>query len=431
MAIDREAITEAIFTGTRTPADVRRSPRSSRATARTPASTARSTSSGPTSCSTRPASTRSQPVELWFNAGAGHDAVDARPSATSSARTSVSSTCCAATCDFAEYLPLQDEKGMTGPFRLGWIMDYPSPQNYLEPLYSHRGAAAGGLEHDVLLATPSSTRLSTRATRPAATRRPSRCTSRPRTSCSRTCRSSPMFFGSSRRCTREHVEQRDDRRLRSTSTRRGTVTADTRTTRTTPPGVLSDRQAPRRLAARTSRMMDDVPRPETRAPCVLTEEGHGPLRRAPTAAHHPGPARRLVPDLRDGLRPARATPSAPSPATGRSRPRSWRSCATSTTSTTRCSSSTSSTSADLLQGDFGTDFRGRPVLDTIAQRLPVTVQLTAVAVALRDPHRHHGRRARRHPPQRLLRQPGAGLDHTASCRSRSWSSASCRSTSSA
>ena len=37
---------------------------------------------------------------------------------------------------FAEYLPLADEKGFTGPFRLGWAMDYPSPQNYLEPLYS-------------------------------------------------------------------------------------------------------------------------------------------------------------------------------------------------------------------------------------------------------------------------------------------------------
>jgi ABC-type transport system substrate-binding protein len=38
--------------------------------------------------------------------------------------------------EFAEYLPLLDEKGITGPFRLGWSMDYPSPQNYLEPLYS-------------------------------------------------------------------------------------------------------------------------------------------------------------------------------------------------------------------------------------------------------------------------------------------------------
>ena len=25
---------------------------------------------------------------------------------------------------------------MTGPFRMGWSMDYPSPQNFLEPLYA-------------------------------------------------------------------------------------------------------------------------------------------------------------------------------------------------------------------------------------------------------------------------------------------------------
>ncbi|MGY1723234.1 ABC transporter permease [Blastococcus sp. SYSU DS0533] len=37
--------------------------------------------------------------------------------------------------------------------------------------------------------------------------------------------------------------------------------------------------------------------------------------------------------------------------------------------------------ADLLQGDFGTDFRGREVLDTITQRMPVTVQLAVVAIA--------------------------------------------------
>jgi oligopeptide transport system permease protein len=35
---------------------------------------------------------------------------------------------------------------------------------------------------------------------------------------------------------------------------------------------------------------------------------------------------------------------------------------------------------DLVQGDFGTDFRGRPVLDTITQRLPVTVRLALVAI---------------------------------------------------
>ena len=35
---------------------------------------------------------------------------------------------------------------------------------------------------------------------------------------------------------------------------------------------------------------------------------------------------------------------------------------------------------DLVQGDFGTDFRGRDVLETITQRLPVTAKLALVAV---------------------------------------------------
>ncbi len=35
---------------------------------------------------------------------------------------------------------------------------------------------------------------------------------------------------------------------------------------------------------------------------------------------------------------------------------------------------------NLLQGDLGTDFRGRQVIDTISQRLPVTAQLTLVAI---------------------------------------------------
>ncbi|MGH8774915.1 MAG: ABC transporter permease [Jiangellaceae bacterium] len=34
----------------------------------------------------------------------------------------------------------------------------------------------------------------------------------------------------------------------------------------------------------------------------------------------------------------------------------------------------------LLQGDFGTEFSGRPVIDTITQRLPVTVRLALVAI---------------------------------------------------
>ena len=35
---------------------------------------------------------------------------------------------------------------------------------------------------------------------------------------------------------------------------------------------------------------------------------------------------------------------------------------------------------NLLQGDLGTDFRGREVIETISQRLPVTARLTVVAI---------------------------------------------------
>ena len=37
--------------------------------------------------------------------------------------------------DFAEYLPLAESQGMTGPFRIGWSFDYPSADSYLTPLF--------------------------------------------------------------------------------------------------------------------------------------------------------------------------------------------------------------------------------------------------------------------------------------------------------
>ena len=35
-----------------------------------------------------------------------------------------------------QYGPLLGSRGVTGPFRMGWSMDYPSAQNFLEPLYA-------------------------------------------------------------------------------------------------------------------------------------------------------------------------------------------------------------------------------------------------------------------------------------------------------
>jgi ABC-type transport system substrate-binding protein len=134
MAIDRQAISDAIFNGSRTPADAYVAP------------VVDGYREGVCEyCQLDPEAAnalldeagfdRSQPIELWFNAGAGHDAWVQAAGNQLRENLGVEYTL-RGDLDFAEYLPLLDEQGVTGPFRLGWSMDYPSPQNYLEPLYS-------------------------------------------------------------------------------------------------------------------------------------------------------------------------------------------------------------------------------------------------------------------------------------------------------
>lgn len=43
--------------------------------------------------------------------------------------------------EFAQYLDLHDQDEITGPYRLGWLLAYPSPQYAMEPLYT-TGAAS-------------------------------------------------------------------------------------------------------------------------------------------------------------------------------------------------------------------------------------------------------------------------------------------------
>ena len=142
MAIDREAITQAIFNGTRVPATSVISPvidghREDACDA----------------CESKPDEAKelldstdfdtSQPVDLWFNAGAGHD--EWMQAVGNNLRDNLGIEYkLQGGLQFAEYLPKIDEKGMTGPFRLGWGMDYPSPQNYLEPLYSTKALPPAG-----------------------------------------------------------------------------------------------------------------------------------------------------------------------------------------------------------------------------------------------------------------------------------------------
>jgi ABC-type transport system substrate-binding protein len=142
MAIDRESITEAIFQGTRAPAysviapvvEGSRDDACQYCKVDVDAANALLDEAG---------FDRSQPVELWFNAGAGHDAWVEAVGNQLRENLGIEYTL-QGNLDFAEYLPKGDEKGYTGPFRLGWSMDYPSPQNYLEPLYSTQAQPPAG-----------------------------------------------------------------------------------------------------------------------------------------------------------------------------------------------------------------------------------------------------------------------------------------------
>ena len=134
MAIDREGIAEAIFSGTRTPARSVISP---------VVDGHRTDACG--FCEYKPDEAKallektdfdvSQPVDVWFNAGAAHD--EWVQAVGNSLRDNLGIEYkLQGGLQGAEYFPLGDAKGFTGPYRSGWVMDYPSPQNYLQPLYS-------------------------------------------------------------------------------------------------------------------------------------------------------------------------------------------------------------------------------------------------------------------------------------------------------
>lgn len=143
MAIDRQAIATAIFTDTRTPAGSFASP---------VVDGYREDACG-ANCELNPDEAnrlldeagfdRSQPVDLWFNAGAGHDSW--MTAVGNQLRDNLGvNYALRGDLQFAQYLPLQDAKGMTGPFRSGWIMDYPSIYNFLSPLYSAAATPPAG-----------------------------------------------------------------------------------------------------------------------------------------------------------------------------------------------------------------------------------------------------------------------------------------------
>ncbi len=141
MAIDRAAITKAIFNDTREPAMSAISPVVNG-----------SRDDACKYCEYKPDEAKalldqtqfdtSKPVELWFNAGADHE--DWVTAVGNQLRENLGVTyTLKGDLEFNEYLPVGRNKQFTGPFRLGWGMDYPSPQNYLEPLYTEAALPPG------------------------------------------------------------------------------------------------------------------------------------------------------------------------------------------------------------------------------------------------------------------------------------------------
>ena len=85
------------------------------------------------------------PITVWFNTGGGHESwVEAVVNQWGQNLGIDTSTVTFESLEFSEYLPLLDAQEMTGPFRLGWSMDYPSPLNFLEPLYASYNAPPVG-----------------------------------------------------------------------------------------------------------------------------------------------------------------------------------------------------------------------------------------------------------------------------------------------
>ncbi|KGN32957.1 4-phytase [Knoellia sinensis KCTC 19936] len=139
MAIDRQAIIDAIFSGAYQPAK----------SVVSPVVTGSREDPCGEPCTYNPERAKqllqeaggwSGPLTLWFNSGAGHEKW--MEAVSNQLRSNLGITDIQfKSLEFAEYLGLLDSEKITGPFRLGWVMDYPSPQNYLEPIHSSGGSS--------------------------------------------------------------------------------------------------------------------------------------------------------------------------------------------------------------------------------------------------------------------------------------------------
>ncbi|MGH8873232.1 MAG: peptide ABC transporter substrate-binding protein [Acidimicrobiia bacterium] len=153
MAIDRAAITEAIFAGRRQPAYNLLSP----VIPGFEEDVCPNWNYDPEAAAELYATTNGLPAEFsfWFNSGAGHE--DWIEAVTNQWAQNLGLDVTGITfesLDFADYLQRLEDQDVSGPFRLGWGMDYPHPQNYLQLLLDSRFDAAAGGSNYGLYANP-------------------------------------------------------------------------------------------------------------------------------------------------------------------------------------------------------------------------------------------------------------------------------------
>lgn len=137
LAIDRRAIVDTVFSGAREPAS-----------SLVPPIVAGSRKDACRMCRYDPEEARrllaaaggwNGTLRLWLNGGAGHE--DWMEAISNQLRGALGIEKIEfQVMEFPEFLSSLDARKATGPFRGSWSMDYPTPQNFLEPLYSTTGA---------------------------------------------------------------------------------------------------------------------------------------------------------------------------------------------------------------------------------------------------------------------------------------------------
>ncbi|HKJ56521.1 MAG TPA: ABC transporter substrate-binding protein, partial [Nitriliruptoraceae bacterium] len=80
------------------------------------------------------------PVTFWFNSGSGHEEWVEAVANQIQANLGVEEVAFES-LPFGEYLDKLDAAEVNGPYRLGWLMDYPSPGNFLGPIHGTMGSS--------------------------------------------------------------------------------------------------------------------------------------------------------------------------------------------------------------------------------------------------------------------------------------------------